>query len=194
MAKKKATKKTVAKKTTVKKATKKVAATTKKAAPKATKKSGSKSYKLKVGDKVPEFSLPATSGKTLSSAKLGQFVLYFYPKDNTPGCTLEGQDFARLLKDFEKTGTTVIGVSQDSVKSHESFRSKCGFPFDLISDEDGKLCKAFDVIQMKNMYGREFEGIERSTFVVAGGSVKAEWRKVRVEGHAQAVLDFVKGL
>jgi peroxiredoxin Q/BCP len=203
------TKKTIRKVTKLVKKTKK--ATVKvakpamaKAKPKAAKtaksvkkaKLSSKEYGLKIGDAVPKFSLPANNGKTISNADLGQgkTVLYFYPKDNTPGCTLEGQDFTRLLKEFAKAGAQVIGVSQDSVKSHEGFRAKCSFGFDLIADENGSLCKAFDVIQMKNMYGREFEGIERSTFVLHAGKIANEWRKVRVEGHAQAVLEFVRRL
>ncbi|MES2854594.1 MAG: peroxiredoxin [Bdellovibrionota bacterium] len=194
---KKATKKAVKK---VTKAPAKTKAVTKsKAAPKAAAKAvkasrSTKTYKLKVGDQAPSFTLPANDGKSISSSTFSnrKLVLFFYPKDNTPGCTLEGQDFARLSKEFEKAGATVVGVSQDSVKSHESFRSKCGFKFDLLSDADGSLCKDFDVIQMKSMYGREFEGIERSTFVIEKGVIRNEWRKVRVEGHAQAVLDAVK--
>lgn len=201
MAKKKSAKKTI-------KSAKKPVKTTKKAAPKATakkatpKKESKKAaknvdYKLKVGDKAPSFQGSATSGRTL---KLGDFngkklVLYFYPKDNTPGCTLEGQDFRRLKDKFAAAGAEIIGVSQDSLKSHENFKTKCGFNFELLSDETGDVCRAFDVIQMKSMYGRDFMGIERSTFVIDGqGKVRAEWRKVKVAGHAEEVLEAVKGI
>lgn len=155
------------------------------------------SYGLKLGDHVPKFDAPTTSGGQVSSESLtGQIsVLYFYPKDNTPGCTLEGQDFRRLNNEFKKLGCVIYGVSQDSLKSHESFKAKCDFPFELIADESGELCRGFDVIQMKSMYGRQYEGIERSTFVIdAEGRVHHEWRKVKVEGHAQEVLDVVKGM
>jgi peroxiredoxin Q/BCP len=146
---------------------------------------------------LPEFSLPATSGKTFSTAALmGQpFVLYFYPKDNTPGCTTEGQQFRDLHDRFEKLGCAVFGVSRDSLKSHESFKAKMAFPFDLLSDENEEACGLFGVIKMKNMYGKQVRGIERSTFVVdADGIVRKEWRGVKVPGHAQEVLDFVKTL
>jgi peroxiredoxin Q/BCP len=152
-------------------------------------------YKLVAGDRAPSFRLPATSGRDVSSAALkGQaFVLYFYPKDNTPGCTLEGQDFKRLEKKFAKLGCTILGVSRDSLAAHEKFKEKCGFPFELISDEAGELCKCYDVIQEKSLYGRKFIGIERSTFFVdAKGVVRGEWRKVKVNGHAEAVLEFAK--
>lgn len=156
-----------------------------------------KEYRLKVGDVAPSFAAQATSGKNLSLKEFSgkKLVLYFYPKDNTPGCTLEGQDFKRLASEFKKANAEIVGVSQDSVRSHEKFKSKCGFPFELLSDHDGSICKAFDVIQMKNMYGRDFEGIERSTFVVdEEGRIGAEWRKVRVEGHAKEVLDAIKAM
>lgn len=143
---------------------------------------------------MPQFSGASTSGKTLNQDAHKTVVLYFYPKDNTPGCTLEGQDFRRLYKDFQKAGAEIVGVSQDSISSHEKFKSKCDFPFELLSDENGSVCKAFDVIQMKNMYGREFEGIERSTFLIQNGVIKKEWRKVKVDGHAKEVLDAVKAL
>lgn len=152
-------------------------------------------YRLSVGDKAPAFDLPATSGKSLSLKDFkGQaFVLYFYPKDNTPGCTLEGQDFKRLEKKFAALGCSIVGVSKDTVTAHEKFREKCGFPFELISDEDGTLCEGFDVIQMKSLYGRKFMGIERSTFLIdKKGVVRGEWRKVKVNGHAEAVLEFAK--
>jgi peroxiredoxin Q/BCP len=146
---------------------------------------------------VPEFSLPATGGKTFSTvAQKGKpFVIYFYPKDNTPGCTTEGQQFRDLHNEFQKQGCAVFGVSRDSLKSHESFKAKMEFPFELLSDENEEACGLFGVIKMKNMYGKQVRGIERSTFIVdAAGVVRKEWRGVKVPGHAQAVLDFVKTL
>ena len=131
----------------------------------------------------------------LSSAKGNPLVLYFYPKDNTPGCTTEGQNFRDLYPEFKRLGCAVFGISRDSLKSHENFRAKMGFPFDLLSDVDETACKAFSVIKMKNMYGRKVRGIERSTFVLdAAGVVRREWRGVKVPGHAQEVLAFVKTL
>ncbi len=189
--------KNAAKKVATKATLKKVAA--KKAAPKsASKPKASKkpqaSYRLNEGDAVPRFSTASTSGRTLNQDAYKTLVLYFYPKDNTPGCTLEGQDFRRLYKEFQKAGAEIVGVSQDSIASHTKFKSKCDFPFELLSDENGSVCRAFDVIQMKSMYGREFEGIERSTFLIHDGVIKKEWRKVRVDGHAQDVLNAVKAL
>ncbi len=146
---------------------------------------------------VPEFSLPATGGKTFStSAQLGHpFVLYFYPKDNTPGCTTEGQQFRDLHGDFSRLGCAVFGISRDSLKSHENFKAKMSFPFELLSDEKEEACGLFGVIKMKNMYGKQVRGIERSTFVVdAAGVVRRQWRGVKVPGHAQEVLDFVSTL
>jgi len=146
---------------------------------------------------VPDFSAPATGGKTfrLSEHRGRPLVLYFYPKDNTPGCTDEGAQFRDLHPELEKTGCAVYGVSRDSIRSHESFKDKMGFPFDLISDEDERVCQMFGVIKMKNMYGKEVRGVERSTFVIdAGGTVRKEWRGVKVPGHAQEVLDFVQTL
>jgi thioredoxin-dependent peroxiredoxin len=146
---------------------------------------------------VKDFSLPGTGGKTfrLSGASAKTLVLYFYPKDSTPGCTTEGGDFRDLHKQFLKAGAEVYGISRDSVKSHENFKAKQGFPFELLSDEDEKACKLFGVIKMKNMYGRQVRGIERSTFVLDGERViHREWRGVKVPGHAQEVLDFVKAL
>ena len=120
-------------------------------------------------------------------------VLYFYPKDSTPGCTTEGLDFNALLPEFEQLDASVLGVSRDSVKSHDNFRAKQGFGFPLVSDADEALCRAFDVIREKNMYGRKVMGIERSTFLVdPHGRIARAWRKVRVPGHAQAVLDALK--
>ena len=155
------------------------------------------SYKLGIGDKAPNFSAPSTSGAALGLKSFsGQaLVIYFYPKDNTPGCTLEGHDFRKLYPQFKKAGAEVIGVSRDNMKSHEGFKAKCGFPFELLADEDGKLCGAFDVIQMKSLYGRKFLGIERSTFLVSpDGRIAAQWRKVRVAGHADEVLAAVHEL
>ena len=150
-----------------------------------------------VGLKVPDFETASTGNKTLKlSASLGRpLVLYFYPKDNTPGCTTEGQQFRDLHAQFAKLGCAVYGVSRDSIKSHENFRSKMDFPFDLLADPDEKLCSLFGVIKMKNMYGRQVRGIERSTFVIdSRGSVARQWRGVKVPGHAQEVLEFVRSL
>jgi peroxiredoxin Q/BCP len=183
-------KKTAAKKTSVGKTMTKTAASKTAKAPKP-----QIVYKLKVGDAAPRFSVASTNGEKLSLKDFAgkKLVLYFYPKDNTPGCTLEGHDFRKLHGAFKKAGAEIIGVSRDSLKSHASFKEKCGFPFELLSDEDGSLCKSFDVIQMKSLYGRKFEGIERSTFVIdSRGKVAREWRKVKVDGHAQAVLEFVE--
>ena len=122
-------------------------------------------------------------------------VLYFYPKDNTPGCTTEGQDFRDAHADFAAANTVILGVSKDGIASHEKFREKQKFPFDLLSDPDGKLCEKFAVIREKNMYGRKFMGIERSTFLIdADGKLRREWRKVKVKGHAEEVLAAVKEL
>ncbi len=149
-----------------------------------------------IGKKVADFTIPSTAGTFKLSAQKGHpVVLYFYPKDNTPGCTTEGADFRDLHKSFAKLGAVVAGVSRDSLKSHESFKAKMGFPFELLSDADEALCKQFDVIKMKNMYGKQVRGIERSTFVIDGaGKLVQEWRGVKVPGHAQAVLDFLKTL
>jgi len=149
------------------------------------------------GTKVPDFSIPATGEATFRlSDHLGHpVVLYFYPKDNTPGCTTEGADFRDLHKQFAKVGAVVAGVSRDSIKSHEGFKEKMAFPFPLLSDADEKLCTQFDVIKMKNMYGKKVRGIERSTFLVgADGKLVREWRKVKVDGHAAEVLAAVKEL
>ncbi len=146
---------------------------------------------------APDIELPATGGKNIKlSTLLGKIdVLYFYPKDNTPGCTTEGQHFRDLHGQFTKAGSVVFGLSRDSIKSHENFKAKMGFPFDLLSDVEEDACKAFSVIKMKNMYGKKVRGIERSTFVVDGkGIVRREWRGVKVPGHVQEVLEFVKTL
>lgn len=146
---------------------------------------------------VPDFEAPATSGKTFTlAAQRGRpFVLYFYPKDNTPGCTDEGIQFRDLYPEFQAAGCEVYGISRDSVKSHEGFKSKMSFPFELLSDPDERVCEMFDVMKMKNMYGKQVRGVERSTFLVDGkGIVRREWRGVKVPGHAQEVLDAVRAL
>ena len=150
-----------------------------------------------VGLKVPDFELASTGNKTFKlSASLGSsLVLYFYPRDNTPGCTTEGQQFRDLHVEFARLGCAVYGVSRDSIKSHEGFRSKMAFPFELLSDPDEKVCNLFAVMKMKNMYGKQVHGVERSTFVIGGrGSVRRQWRGVKVPGHAQEVLEFVRSL
>ncbi len=147
--------------------------------------------------KVPDFEAAATSGRTfkLSEQRGRPFVLYFYPKDDTPGCTDEGAQFRDLFARFQDAGCDVYGVSRDSLRSHEGFKAKMNFPFDLLSDPDEKMCEMFGVIKMKNMYGKKVRGIERSTFVIdRDGVVRKEWRGVKVPGHAQEVLDFVKEL
>ena len=145
---------------------------------------------------VDDFQAPSTDGTFRLSEHAGHpVVLYFYPKDNTPGCTTEGAAFRDLHPKFKKLGAVVAGISRDSMKSHENFKAKMAFPFPLISDPDETLCKQFDVIKMKNMYGKQVRGIERSTFVIDGrGNLAREWRKVKVPGHAQEVLEFVKTL
>jgi peroxiredoxin Q/BCP len=140
---------------------------------------------------VPDFTLPATGDQTVRLKDLrGQnVVLYFYPKDSTPGCTTEGQDFRDQYKAFTKANTVVFGISRDSLRSHENFKSKQNFPFDLLSDSEEEVCKLFDVIKPKNMYGREVIGVERSTFLIdAAGKLRREWRKVKVAGHVDEVL------
>ena len=146
---------------------------------------------------VADFTANATQDKDIRLKDLrGQnVVLYFYPKDSTPGCTTEGRDFAGLHAKFRRQKTVILGVSRDSIPSHEKFRAKQEFPFDLISDADEKLCKAFDVIHEKSLYGRRFMGIVRSTFLIdKDGKLRAEWRKVKVSGHAEEVLETVKAL
>jgi peroxiredoxin Q/BCP len=152
---------------------------------------------VNIGEKVANFSLPATGDKTLTleDFKGKNLIIYFYPKDSTPGCTLEGQNFRDLYKEFQKSGTDILGVSRDSLKAHENFKAKQQFPFDLLSDADEKLCKQFDVIHEKNMYGRKVMGIVRSTFLIDGsGVLRNEWRKVRVKGHVEEVLEAVRSL
>ena len=146
--------------------------------------------------KIKDFEAASTDGPFRLSDHAGHpVVLYFYPKDNTPGCTTEGMQFRELHPKFAKLGAVVAGVSRDSLKSHENFKSKMGFPFPLLSDPDEALCERFGVIKMKNMYGKKVRGIERSTFVVdKAGNLAREWRGVKVPGHAEEVLDFVRTL
>ncbi len=206
MAKKKITKKPSVKKTTTR--TKVPLSAAKKVPLSAAKKiadkleslvtpKGESEAKSMVGQAAPKLRVPATNGSGVSLGDLGgkRVVLYFYPKDATPGCTLEGYDFKRLKKDFDAENAEILGVSKDSLKSHQNFKNKCGFPFELLVDEEAKLCEAFDVIQMKSLYGRKYLGIERSTFVLdEKGKVIREWRKVKVNGHAEEVLDYLRSL
>jgi len=144
---------------------------------------------------VKNFSCVATGNQTieLKSLRGKKVVLYFYPKDSTPGCTTEGQDFRDLHAKFKRQNTVILGASRDSIASHEKFKEKQSFPFDLLSDPDEKLCRQFDVIQEKTLYGRKFMGVERSTFLIdEDGKLRREWRKVRVKGHADEVLAAVK--
>jgi peroxiredoxin Q/BCP len=148
-------------------------------------------------NRVADFSLPATGGVpfVLSAHRGKAVVLYFYPKDSTPGCTTEGAAFRDLHDEFAKAGAVVAGVSRDSVASHQRFKDKMGFPFELVSDADEVLCRQFDVIRMKNMYGKKVRGVERSTFVIDGnGALVREWRGVKVPGHVDEVLAFVRTL
>jgi peroxiredoxin Q/BCP len=150
-----------------------------------------------VGLEVPDFSLPATGGQTFRLADLRgkPLVIYFYPKDSTPGCTTEAQQFRDLHADFQSAGGSVWGVSRDSLKSHESFKAKLGLPFELICDCDETACTLFDVIKMKNMYGKQVKGIERSTFLIdRAGRLAHEWRGVKADGHAAAVLAALRRL
>ncbi len=151
---------------------------------------------VNLGKKVSDFSAEATSNKfKLSNYKGKTVVLYFYPKDNTPGCTVEGADFRDKNKAFDKANAIVFGVSRDSMKSHENFKSKLEFNFDLISDPEEALCTQFDVMKMKNMYGKQVRGIERSTFVIGPDQkLLKEWRGVKVPGHVDEVLAFVQSL
>lgn len=153
--------------------------------------------KAAIGRKVKDFKLPATGDQTikLSDLKGKNVVLYFYPKDNTPGCTKEGQDFRDYIRKFRARNTVVLGISRDSIKSHENFKAKQNFPFDLLSDEEEKLCDYFDVIKDKNMYGKKVRGVERSTFLIdAEGILRKEWRKVKVDDHVDEVLEAIKEL
>lgn len=146
---------------------------------------------------APDFTLPATDGRTCALHDFaGQtLVLYFYPKDSTPGCTTEARDFAALYEDFRAAGCEVLGVSRDSLKAHENFRAKNALPFALLSDRDEAACTAYGVIRLKKLYGKEVRGIERSTFLIDGqGNIVREWRGVKVSGHAQEVLEAVRAL
>lgn len=150
-----------------------------------------------IGQNVPDFQLPATGDKTLSLADFAgkKLLLYFYPKDNTPGCTQEGQAFRDHIQQFDALNTAILGVSRDSVKMHEGFKCKQGFPFDLLSDQDERLCQLFDVIKLKNMYGKQVRGIERSTFLIdETGVLIREWRKVKVKTHVEEVLQYLQQL
>jgi peroxiredoxin Q/BCP len=150
-----------------------------------------------LGKPVPDFSLAATGATTfrLSADRGTKLVLYFYPKDDTPGCSAEGADFRDLHGEFQRAGAKVYGISRDSMASHERFKEKMRFPFELLSDPSEAVCKQFAVMKLKNMYGKKVRGIERSTFVIAADGVLArEWRGVKVPGHAQEVLNFVKAL
>lgn len=145
---------------------------------------------------LPDFSGPSTGGDFQLSQHLGKhLVIYFYPKDSTPGCTTEGENFRDLYPEFQAAHCTIIGISRDSIKSHNTFKAKLNLPFELISDPEETICSLFDVMKLKNMYGKQVRGIERSTFIINNkGFLVQEWRGVKVPGHAQAVLDFVRTL
>lgn len=152
---------------------------------------------LELNTAAPAFDLPATSQRTISLASLkgSKVVLYFYPRDATPGCTTESQNFRDAIDDFTAAGAVILGISQDSIASHEKFKAKQQMPFELLSDESGEVCRAYDVIKLKKMYGKEFEGIERSTFLMdEQGILRAQWRKVKVPGHVDEVLEATKAL
>ncbi|MDO7926614.1 peroxiredoxin [Pseudomonas sp. KFB-139] len=150
-----------------------------------------------VDQSVPDFQAPATSGQavSLSGLKGQQVVIYFYPKDNTPGCTTEGQNFRDSIAQFQAANTVVFGVSRDSLKTHENFKAKQEFPFELISDKDEALCQLFDVIKLKKLYGKEYLGVDRSTFLIdKNGVLRKEWRGVKVPGHVDEVLAEAQAL
>jgi peroxiredoxin Q/BCP len=152
--------------------------------------------KIEIGKKAPAFTLDGTAGKwRLADAAGRPLVIYFYPRDNTPGCTQEGEAFASLHAQFKKAKASIVGISPDTVASHVKFKEKMGFPFELLSDPERSACKLYDVIQEKSMYGKKYMGVERSTFLLdAKGLLRHEWRKVRVNGHAEAVLEAVTAL
>jgi peroxiredoxin Q/BCP len=152
--------------------------------------------KIEIGKKAPQFSLEGTAGSwSLEDARGTAVVIYFYPRDNTSGCTQEGLDFAALNAQFKKSKAMVLGISPDSVASHEKFKKKMSFPFELLSDPDQKVCALYAVWKEKSMYGRKYMGVERSTFVIDGkGVLRHEWRKVKVKDHAETVLATVKSL
>ena len=150
-----------------------------------------------LGIKAPNFKADCTGNNVFGrdDFKGKNLVLYFYPKDSTPGCTTEGQNFRDLYEEFKSNNTEILGVSRESIKSHENFKQKQSFPFELLSDPDEKVCKAFDVMKLKSMYGREYIGVDRSTFIINKDSkLIKEWRGVKVKGHADEVLDFIKNL
>ena len=160
-------------------------------------KSGGGSGKIAVGKKIPAFSSLITGGGSWKSSQAAgkNLVIYFYPRDNTAGCTMEGEAFRDLAPAFKKANTAILGVSTDSIASHDKFKAKYRFPFELLSDPEQALCQLFDVIKEKSMYGRKFMGVERSTFLIdVHGVLRQEWRKVRVPGHAEAVLEAAKAL
>ncbi len=152
--------------------------------------------KIEIGKKAPQFTLEGTGGSwSLEDGKGAAVVIYFYPKDNTSGCTQEGLDFAALHPQFKRSKALVLGISPDSVVSHEKFKKKMSFPFELLSDPDQKVCNLYEVFKEKSMYGRKYMGVERSTFLIDGkGVLRHEWRKVKVKDHAGAVLAAVKAL
>lgn len=152
--------------------------------------------RISIGAKVPDFTIPTTAGELRLGARGKEnLVVYFYPRDNTPGCTLEGSEFRDLAPAFRKARTTILGISTDTIESHRRFRDKMKFPFELGSDEDHAIARLFGVWKQKNMYGKKMMGIERSTFLIdAGGVLRQEWRKVRVAGHAAQVLAAARGL
>ena len=150
-----------------------------------------------VGKKCPAFKADATNDQIVENASFKgmNVVIYFYPKDSTPGCTTEGQNFRDLYEEFQANNTEIIGVSRESIKSHENFKEKQSFPFELLSDPDEKVCKAYDVMKLKSMYGREYIGVDRSTFIIdANSKLVKEWRGVKVKGHADEVLNFIQNL
>ena len=152
---------------------------------------------IEIGQTAPDFTLPRDGGTrvSLKDFKGRNLVLYFYPKADTPGCTKEGTEFGELHEEFQRLGCEVYGISRDTLKSHEGFKAKHGFPFELLADTEEKVCALFGVIKMKNMYGKQVRGIERSTFVLdREGLIRREWRGIKVPGHVQEVLDFVKTL
>jgi peroxiredoxin Q/BCP len=152
--------------------------------------------KIEVGKKAAAFALEGTAGKwRLADAAGSPVIIYFYPRDNTPGCTQEGEAFAALHAQFKRAKAVIVGISPDTVASHVKFKEKMRFPFELLSDPDRSVCGLYDVIQEKSMYGKKYMGVERSTFLVdAKGVLRHEWRKVKVNGHAEAVLEAVKAL
>ena len=154
--------------------------------------------KVTIGKAIPNFSAQATGEQTISLSDFKDqqhLVIYFYPKDSTPGCTTEGQNFRDNIEAFTKEDTAILGVSQDKIKSHENFKAKQSFPFELLSDPDEEICKLFDVIKLKKLYGREYMGVERSTFLIdKKGKLVQEWRKIKVKGHVDEVLKAAQTL